>query len=250
MIAFFGAALAGALTALSPCVLPVLPVVVLGSAGRSAERAPRRRAVLVTVGLGASVFSFTILLKATTVLAQVPSSVWPMVSGCLLVLIGVFAAFPGLWTAMIGRLGLEARAGARLARVTRLRGDAGALLTGAALGPVFSSCSPLYGYVVVTVLPANLGYGLILLVAYAVGLMVSLLVLALSGQGLVRRLGWAVDAHSVFRRAVGAVFVAVGAAVLLGLDRTAQTWIIEYTPFAPWLLEPAAVGGAAAGGWS
>ena len=32
--------------------------------------------------------------------------------------------------------------------------DDGEILTGAALGPVFTSCSPLYGYVIVTVLPA------------------------------------------------------------------------------------------------
>ena len=56
-----------------------------------------------------------------------------------------------------------------LQRAAGTEGVAGAVLTGAALGPVFSSCSPLYAYVVVTVLPAEPVDGLVLLVAYVVG---------------------------------------------------------------------------------
>ena len=132
---------------------------------------------------------------------------------------------------------MQERSTTRLARARRRGGTSGALLTGAALGPVFSSCSPLYAYVVVTVLPARFGYGLVLLLAYTVGLCATLLVVALAGQRLITRLGWAADSHSLFRRILGVVFILVGVAVLFGWDRDLQTWVIENSPIAPWDLD-------------
>ena len=111
------------------------------------------------------------------------------------------------------------------------------MLTGAALGPVFTSCSPLYAYVVVTVLPAEPARGLALLSAYVVGLCGTLLVVALAGQRVVRRLGWAADAHSRLRRGLGVVFVLVGIAVVLGWDRDLQAWLVEHSPVRPWELD-------------
>ena len=80
------------------------------------------------------------------------------------------------------------------------------MLTGVALGPVFTSCSPLFGYVVVTVLPAEPARGLALLTAYVAGLVGVLLPIALLGQRAVRRLRWAADPHSWFRRGLGVLF--------------------------------------------
>ncbi|MEI2825631.1 MAG: hypothetical protein V9F04_03980 [Dermatophilaceae bacterium] len=113
---------------------------------------------------------------------------------------------------------------------TGWRGD---LFTGAALGPVFSSCSPMYGYVVVTVLPASPARGLMLLAAYICGLCGTLLAIALAGRRLAARLGWAADTHGVFRRAVGVLFILVGLAIVLRWDKAAQEWLIVNLPFAP-----------------
>ncbi len=54
---------------------------------------------------------------------------------------------------------------------------------------------------------------------------------------MIGRLGWAADSHGWFRRAMGLIFVLVGVAVLLGLDRDLQTWVIENSPIAPWELD-------------
>ena len=88
----------------------------------------------------------------------------------LLILLGVVSLFPGLWERLSASLSLQARTTTGLADARQRSGFTRQILTGAALGPVFSSCSPLYAYVVVTVLPAEFGYGLLLLAAYVVGL--------------------------------------------------------------------------------
>ena len=39
------------------------------------------------------------------------------------------------------------------------------------------------------------------------------------------------------RRALGAVFILVGVAILTGFDKTIQTWILEHSPITPWDLD-------------
>jgi len=265
----FGAFVAGVLTTLAPCVLPLLPVIVGGSlapAGGAApvgaaaagavpirvavgavttaggptrlERVggapsglgPRRRAVVITASLGISVLVFTLLLQAGTALLGVPTQVWALVSGALLIGLGLVQLVPGWWVRAAGALDLQGRSH-RLLRSGRATGGTfGAVLTGAALGPVFSSCSPLYGYVVATVLPASPVEGLVLMLAYVVGLCGTLLLIALAGQRAVRRLRWTADPNGRLRRAVGVLLVVVGLAVATGVDRDVQTWLVEHNP--------------------
>ena len=95
MITFlFISFIAGILTVLSPCVLPLLPVIVGGSiaGGKSL-----RRALVVTIALGISVFLFTFLLKVSTVFIMVPQDVWNWISGLILFVVGISFLFPTLW---------------------------------------------------------------------------------------------------------------------------------------------------------
>ncbi len=237
MIALLGAVLAGALTTLAPCVLPLLPVIVGGALGSDRKLSGLRRAAVVTVSLGASVTAFTLLLRASTALIDIPADVWRWLSGGLLIVLGLVSVFPGIWESASRALRLQSGTARALGSARRGTGVGGAVLTGAALGPVFTSCSPLYGYVVVTVLPATPAWGLTLLLAYVVGLCGTLLAIAVAGQRLTTRLGWAADPGSWLRRGLGIAFVVVGVAVLTGFDQDLQTWIIVNSPVAPWELD-------------
>jgi cytochrome c biogenesis protein CcdA len=234
LLALAGALLAGALTTLAPCALSLLPVVVGGSVTGAADGAAVRRALLVTGSLGASVFVFTLALKATTALIDVPPSVWRWVSGGLLIGLGVVAILPELWDRVSVASGLGSSSARGLSAANRRGGTLGAVLTGAALGPVFTSCSPLFAYVVVTVLPAEPVRGLALLTAYVIGLVSVLLAIALAGQRLVSRLRWAADPHSAFRRGLGVLFVVMGVLIATGLMQDVETWVLEHSPVAPW----------------
>jgi cytochrome c-type biogenesis protein len=260
VLLLLGAIVAGLLTAASPCVLPVLPVLLGGalltapsavappalsgvraSIGPLRARprtgalpdgdraAPRRFLLMLTASLGASVVTFTLLLRATTLLLPVPRVTWSVLSGGLLILLGLSQVIPQWWE--------RAAAALRLSRTQRLmpspsglRGTRTAVLAGIALGPVFSSCSPLYAYVVATVLPASAMHGLVLLLAYVAGLCGTLLVVGLAGRRAAVRLRWAAAPHGLVRRAVGVVLFVVGIAILLGADKTAETWAVENLP--------------------
>ncbi len=234
LAALAGALLAGALTTLAPCALSLLPVVVGGSVGAAGERGATPRALVVTLSLGASVFVFTLALRATTALIDIPPSVWQWVSGGLLIALGVAQAVPELWDRVSVATGLSGGSARGLAAAHRRGGMTGAVLTGAALGPVFTSCSPLYAYVVVTVLPAEPARGLLLLTTYVVGLVAVLLVVAVGGQRAVRRMRWAADPHSWFRRGLGVLFVVIGLLIGTGLMQGLETWVLDHSPVAPW----------------
>lgn len=236
MLLLLGALVAGVLTTLAPCVLPMLPVIVGGSLGPSSAQA-RRRAYLITASLGLSIVVFTLILKATTALIGIPSSVWQWLSGGILILLGLVSLFPGIWERASAAMRLQERSTTRLASARQRQGATGAVLTGAALGPVFSSCSPMYGYVIVTVLPASFAEGMALLLAYVVGLCAALLAIALAGQKVIGKARWAADPHSWFRRGLGLVFILVGLAIAFGIDKDVQTWVIQNSPIAPWELD-------------
>jgi cytochrome c biogenesis protein CcdA len=231
-----GAFIAGILTTLAPCVLPLLPVIVGGSLGRPSAEA-RKRAYLIAASLGASVIVFTLLLRATTALIDIPALTWQLVSGIILIALGTVSLFPRLWDAVSAKLSLQRRSNRQLVAARERGGTAGAILTGAALGPVFTSCSPLYLYVIVAVLPASFAEGVVLLLAYAIGLCGTLLLVSLLGQKVIGKARWIANPDGSFKRVLGVIFILVGIAVILGLDKDLQFWILEYSPIRLWELD-------------
>lgn len=236
MILTLGALVAGILTTLAPCVLPLLPVIVGGSLGSSTSES-RKRALIIAGSLGVSVILFTLLLRATTALIGIPQETWQWISGGILIALGAVTVFPKIWDKISTRLSLQRLTNRGLSQAQARGGVLGSVLTGGALGPVFSSCSPFYGFVVVSVLPASFGEGMLYLIAYVVGLCGTLLLLALLGQRLMGKARWLANPDGVFRRVLGIVFVLVGIAIILGLDKDLQTWLIEFSPIRPWELD-------------
>lgn len=229
--------LAGVLTVAAPCVLPLLPVIVGGSIvadGADSARA-RWRPYVIAGSLAVSVVVFTLLLKATTALLGVPPQVWQVISGVIVIALGVNLLFPALYEHLSTRLGLGARSNRALDASVQRQSVGGDILTGAALGPVFSSCSPTYALIVATVLPVSFAEGLLYVTLYAIGLAIPLLLIALAGRSAARRLGWLADPRGWFRRSMGVLFIIVGIVVIVGADKALQTLILDlgwYDPIA------------------
>ena len=215
MILFIASLVAGILTVLAPCTISLLPVIVGGAVG---EAGGRRRAFAVTLSLGLSVIVFTLLLKVSTSLIDIPQSFWQLLSGGIIFIIGLTMLFPKLWEkfSLAGKLNRSSNK--LLAQGYQKKSLAGDILVGAALGPVFSSCSPTYFLIIATVLPRSLGAGIIYLLAYTVGLCGGLLVVTLLSQKIIEKLGIAADPNGPLKRIIGALFILLGVAIVFGLD--------------------------------
>ncbi len=219
--------LAGVLTVAAPCILPLLPVVVGGGIVSGGKKAEWYRPFIIAASLAASVIVFTLLLKATTSLLDVPQMIWQFLSAFIIILLGLNFLFPEFWDKISLKTGLHIGSNKLLGRSSQKQGISGDILMGAALGPVFSSCSPTYALIVATVLPASFAKGFTYLLAYAIGLAAALLLIAFAGQGLVRRLGWLANPHGTFRKVIGVLFILVGLLVLFGIDKDIQTFVLE-----------------------
>ncbi|MBC7512396.1 sulfite exporter TauE/SafE family protein [Candidatus Saccharibacteria bacterium] len=231
MTLLFASFVAGILTILAPCVLPVIPVIV-GGAATSSKR-DRLRPAIIVASLGVSVLLFTLLLKASTVLLGVPQSVWQFVSSIIIIGLGLSYVFPSLWERLSLSSGGALGSQKLLSDANRRDGILGAVLTGAALGPVFTSCSPTYLFIVAAILPTEFWLGLLYLVAYVLGLTLVLLAAALLGSKVVKKLGWSVNPHGWFKRSVGVLMVIVGLLILMGGDKAFQTFVIDQGWYAP-----------------
>lgn len=224
--------LAGILTVFAPCVLILLPVIVGSSLANDADKkADRLKPYIISISLGISVLLFTLLLKASTVLIDVDPQVWKSISGGIVVILGLSLLFPLMWAKLSARTGLEHTSNGLLAKVSKKSGIVGYILTGAALGPVFSACSPVYAVILATVLPVNLGLGLIYMTLYAAGLTLALLAIALGGRRLTKRVNWTAKPNGWFRRSLAILLIVVGLAVITGVDKKVQTWILIHVPF-------------------
>jgi cytochrome c-type biogenesis protein len=239
MALFILSFVAGLLTVLAPCILPLLPVVI-GGAARDAR--DFRKPLTIVLALGASVFLFTLLLKATTALIVIPASFWVYFSGGILILVGLFMLFPQVWERLPFQAKLHQVGNKALGAGNRQKGFWGDVTIGAALGPVFSTCSPTYFVVVGVVLPANFAQGILYLLAFVAGLSLVLLLVAFLGQKVVDRLGGAADPKGYVKRGVGLLLVLVGVLIMFGLDKQIETvlldaGILNFTQFEQGLLD-------------
>ncbi|HET9411726.1 MAG TPA: cytochrome c biogenesis protein CcdA [Candidatus Saccharimonadales bacterium] len=227
---------AGVLTVAAPCILPLLPIIIGGAIVESAKDSVQRqwvRPLIITASLVVSVVAFSLLIKATTLLLDVPQEVWQAVSGLLVASLGLYYVWPNGWEKLAVALGIQARSNQTLGKASRQKGVLGAIALGAALGPVFSSCSPTYALIVAAILPASFAEGLAYLVVYAVGMGATLLFIAYIGQGFVMKLRWLSDPNGWFKRLVGALFIIVGLLVFFGLDKKVQTFVLDQGWYAP-----------------
>ena len=218
------------LTVLAPCVLPLLPIIIGGSV--TGDVKDRKRPVIIAVSLAVSLLVFTLLLKVSTLFINIPPRAITYFSGGIILALGVVTLFPKLYAVAINRLGIEQRAQKALSKgFTNKSSLLGPVITGAALGPVFSSCSPVYAYILATVLPANFAQAMAYIVAYVLGLSALLLAIGYFGQRFISKLSFASNPKGWFQKAVAIAFILVGLLVLTGYDKRFQTFVSVHTPF-------------------
>jgi len=231
MILLFLSFIAGVLTTLAPCVFPLLPVIIGGSI--TGDTSQKRRPYVIALSLTISILLFTLLLKVSISLASLTPEVLTTISGGIVIGLGIVTIFPSVWETIILFFNFEALSQRFLNKGTTSHNTIiGPVLIGVALGPVFSSCSPTYAFILASILPKNLSSGIIYLAAYTIGLAGTLLLVALLGRRIImKRYTWLIDTRSTFRRVLGVIFVVIGLLIVSGNEVTFETWLANRLPF-------------------
>ncbi|WP_266172087.1 cytochrome c biogenesis CcdA family protein [Dyella subtropica] len=219
---------AGALTILSPCVLPLVPIV-LGSAAQRHRWGP----LALAMGLVIS-FTFTgFAIAATSTSTGLDGTTLRHWSAILLILVGAILLLPKVELLFEKAAGpLATWAGERQARLDRfgLSGQAG---IGVLLGLVWSPCvGPTLG--AATLLAAqgkNLAQVALVMAAFGLGIATVLLAIAMATRGVLSR--WRsrmMNAGSRGRKMLGALLIIVGLLIVTGADHVLESIIIGILP--------------------
>lgn len=226
------ALVAGLVTILNPCVLPLVPILVASSLGKH-----RFGPVALAAGLGVSftLFGFTIIAFGFQL--GIDEQGIRMFAGGLLVLAGLLLLIPRAQAAFTAlATPLTSRAQQALGRVGG-EGLTGQFLTGLLLGLVWAPCvGPTLGAAIAA---ASQGEGLlqafVVFLVFALGVGVSIVLFAYASR---KALGWNAKRLQSLSRyakpAFGAVLVIVGLLVLTGFDKAIEAWVLEIMP--DWLV--------------
>ena len=224
------ALLAGALTTLSPCVLPILPIVLVGAASE------QRFGPLAMLGGLVVAFTAAGLLVAGAASAFDADAIRG-VSAVLLIAFGMVLAsarlkerFAALSSPLSNALN---NATARFSP----RGPSGQFLLGILLGAVWTPCSgPTLGAAISLAAASDTALkAAIVMLAFGVGTGAPLLALAYGSRGAMKARGFRLAvAARVATPMLGVLLALVGAAILLGLDRRLEAALVGAMP--DWLL--------------
>lgn len=215
--------IAGILTVLAPCILPLLPVVI----GSSVSGRSRATPYIVVGSLSVSIILFTYLLKASTAFIMIPPEVWAYVSGGIIFIFGLTLLFPDLWSRVPGINKLSISSNKLLGEGYQKKSFWGDVIVGASLGPIFSTCSPTYFVILASVLPASFLLGTAYLLAYTLGLALVLLFIAIVGERFANRLSALSDPESKLKRGIGIVFIILGLMIAFGYEKKLETAILN-----------------------
>ena len=215
LIGFVG----GLITGISPCVLPVLPVVFLtGGAGDS-----RRRPYLIVAGLALSFATVTLLGTLIVSVLPIPADAIRWAGLAVLVLLGIAMMFPAVQDLLERPF---ARLGAR-----RVDGGQGGFVLGLALGAVYVPCAgPVLAAITIAGASGRIGWHTVALtLAFAVGTAVPLLAFALAGRGVAQRVTAFRRHQRAVRFAAGVVVIALAIGLTFNLTDVLQRDIPDYT---------------------
>jgi cytochrome c-type biogenesis protein len=220
--------LAGTLTILSPCVLPLIPIVfaTAASAGRGGPLALCAGVVLsfVAIGLFVALVGFSIGLD---------TAIFRTVGAALLICVGGFLMVPAFQSRLAvaaGPLGDWANR-----RVTGLSdaGHVGQVAIGLLLGAVWAPCvGPTLG--AASLLAArgeSLGYVILVMTIFGIGVAVPLLAIGLLSREVFHKArGRMMAAGNTMKVALGAVLLVTGVFILSGLDKKTEAALVRASP--------------------
>ena len=229
LIGFLG----GLITGISPCILPVLPVIFVSGGLDSARpgapssvparKASRWRPYQVIAGLVLSFSAFTLLGSLVLGLLGLPQDFFRWAG------IGVLAAVGlGLMIPRVEELLEKPFSWIPARRVDARRGGLG---LGLALGAVFVPCAgPVLAAITVSGATGRIGPETIALtLSFALGVSVPLLFFALAGRGLAERLKSFRRRQRAIRITAGVLMIALAAGLALDLPAAVQRLIPDYT---------------------
>ena len=217
------ALLAGVITVAAPCTLPMLPVLLGASVGRSG----RARPVMIAAGFVLSFSVVALALSAITRIFDFDPNVLRSAAAILLAGFGALMLWPAPFERLTGRLGGLVGTG-----VTANQGVFGGFVLGTTLGLLWTPCAgPVLGSILTVIATSkDTAWASALLVAYAIGAAIPMLAVAYGGQAVTTRVRSVARIAPRLQQGFGVVVIGFAALSYFQYDTLIVAWLNRFYP--------------------
>lgn len=221
LFAFLG----GVVTILSPCILPILPVVLSGTVSTG-----RRRPLGIVSGFILSFTFFTLFLSAIVKATGISADFLRGLSVFIIFGFGLSLLIPKfqvLIEKLFTRLSTLVSAGQR-----REEGFIGGIFIGLSLGLIWTPCvGPILASIITLAATSDIGAGaFIITLSYAVGTALPMLLIMWGGRSFLVKVPGLVSNTVVIQKAFGILMIMTAIAIYFNFDRSFQAYILEKFP--------------------
>lgn len=221
LFAFIG----GIITILSPCILPILPIVLSGSLTGG-----HRRPFGIITGFIVSFTFFTLFLTALVNIFNLSADTLRLVAVITVATFGLTLLIPK------AQIVLE-KLVAQLAPLTQKtnrsdRGFWGGVVIGLSLGLVWTPCvGPIMAAMITLAATSTVTLGAIFItLAYALGTAIPMLGITYGGRQLLTRVPWLLKNSATIQKAFGVLMLLTALAIYFNLDRRFQAYVLTQFP--------------------
>jgi len=220
--------IAGLLTLINPCVLPILPIVLA-----TALQAGRAGPLALAGGMSVSFVALGLLVATAGQALGITEETISNAGAVLMIGFGLILLVPRFSSAFAtATAGVATRADSGMDSLGT-QGLTGQFLGGILLGAVWSPCigPTLGGAISLASQGQSLVWAAAIMVAFALGVSTIILALGYGAQSAIRgRQVWLRNIAGVARPLMGAVFVAVGLAILFKVHHMLEIWALQNLP--------------------
>ena len=214
--------LAGMLSVLAPCVLPVLPVIL----GSSLSNQQNYRPVVIVISTAIFITIFTFLLKASTSLINIPTVRWTYLSAIIIIIYGVFLIRPETRDILSMKIWLH-KSNKFVNKAKSQWGILWDILLWASLWPIFASCSPTYALLLSVVFPQSITAGLWYTLLYSSWFAVLLLIFAYGWRSIIKRFHRASASDWRFKKILWYILIITGLLIATGYMKELESKLLD-----------------------
>ena len=225
MIEILLAFTAGILTIAAPCIFLPLPIILGASVGQKNNIRP----LFITLGFVITFSLLGLILNLVVQSLQLNPQVLRNGAAVLLVIFGIFMIWPRIFERLTLRFsGLINKAGEESGKIGS--GNVGGFMLGVLIGVIWAPCAgPILGSILTLISQqADLSKASFLLIAYAIGAGVPMLIIAYGGQVLTTKIRIIAQYAKTLQKIFGIIIMAVAVAVYFQYDTVIQAKILNY----------------------
>lgn len=216
--------LAGIVTVLSPCILPLLPIILSSSNGKG-----KQKPIGVVLGFVASFTFFTLFLSTIVKLSGIPADSLRLFSILVLATFGVSLLIPQVQTKIEMLFSTFANV---MPSGKGKTGFFGGFLIGLSLGLLWTPCvGPILASVISLAITGSVNaQAFFITIAYAIGTAIPMFMIMLAGSTALQKVPWLVKNTSKIQKIFGVLMILTALGIFFNVDRTFQTWVLTTFP--------------------